>query len=492
MTPLIVHNNQRFLQQQIPFADDDQWHITAVELLTNGNGLVGLHPLDRMNPHRLLSVFVDRESSSIKLMGVEYHTDALEHRSLANEFPRMRYFESVLAEEYGYAISDSPAPEPVRKYSPQRGNGIRYIPGHDDMEMHEVSVGPIHAGIIEPGHFAFLCHGETVYHLKVELGYQHRGVEKLMLGMREQDRIALSESIAGDTVLGHAGAHCRAMESLANMQVGLPAQILRCVSEELERIAMHLSGLAGISNDVGYALVSSSYGRLRTLAINALAELTGSRFGRGFNVYGGVRFALTNDIRERIRHNLMTIRKDVQSINDQLFSSTGILIRFNELGVISAEEAQRLGLTGPAVRASGGELDTRVHFPYGAYRYFPIALLTLKTGDVAARTRIRTLEIEDSLRMVLDMLENFPDGPIRGETEALEPSSGVITLVEGWRGEIVHAAFTTEQRTLQQYSILDPSCINWTAMPVAMRGTAISDFPLCNKSFDLSYAGHDL
>ena len=498
MTPLTVRNNQRFRTPDIPFVDAEQWRQYASDSMVDGCRIVGLYPIDNTAPHRLFSVFVDSASSSIKILGVEVSPDRLELHGLANAFPQMRYFESALVEEYGYVVSDTSGLRPVRKHTPAQLLDLPRIPTHPDMEMHEVAVGPIHAGVIEPGHFRFRCHGETVYHLDIALGYQHRGVERMMLGMQDPPhgvrslRIALAESIAGDTALGHAGAHCRAMESLAGAQIGLPAQATRCVGEELERVAMHLSGLAGITNDVGYALVSSSYGRLRTLAINSLAEWSGSRFGRGFYTYGGVRHFLNDSIRERIRRDLETIRHDVQIINNELFASTGILLRYNEVGVVGRDDARRLGLTGPAGRSAGVELDTRVHFPYGAYRYFPVSLITLKTGDIAARTRIRTLEIDDSLRLLLDLLENFPEGPARQEVDSPAPLSGVITLVEGWRGEIAHAAFTDVRGTLLQYRILDPSCINWTAMPIALRRTAISDFPLCNKSFDLSYAGHDL
>ena len=492
MTPLRVRNGQSFLLRDIPFCGTDAWRQSAADAMTEGCRLVGLYPLDKNNPRRLVSVFADSASSIIRIYGAESDSDAMNLPSLASEFPQTQYFESALAEEYGYRISDNASLRPVRKLSPPGSPARAHLLAQSGIEMHEVAVGPIHAGIIEPGHFAFQCHGETVYNLEVELGYQHRGIEKLILEAHDHQRIPLSESIAGDTVIGHAGAHCMAMESLANAQLSLHAQVLRCVCEELERIAMHLAGLSGIANDVGFALVSSSYGRLRTLAINSLADLTGSRFGRGLHVYGGVRFALTDEIHGNIRHNLMNIRDDVQIIDAHMFSSAGILTRFNEVGIVSGEEAVLLGITGPAARASGRELDTRLHFPYGAYRYYPVSLFTLNTGDVAARIRLRTLELEDSIRAILDMFDTLPGGPIRGEMDKPAPDSGVVVLVEGWRGEIVHAAFTTGERELRQYRIHDPSCINWTALPLALRGTAISDFPLCNKSFDLSYAGHDL
>jgi len=359
-------------------------------------------------------------------------------------------------------------------------------------EVHEVAVGPIHAGVIEPGHFRFQCHGELVYNLEINLGYQHRGVEDLLLQSTPNQRIILSESIAGDTVIGNTYAHCSAVESLSDIQIGFRAQVIRSIAEELERIAMHLSGLGGIANDIGFALVASSYGRLRTDVINSLAFIFGSRFGRGLFVYGGVRFDLTDKNLSKIISNLQVVKNDISSINEYLFSSIGALTRFESSGTVSNSLAQQIGLVGLAARSCEIEEDTRVHFPYGAYRYNPISLITLSSGDVFARARLRALEIDESLRFIFDQLENLPAGEIKNTVQNTAANKGVVSIVEGWRGEIVHTLLTNENGNLSLYKIKDPSFNNWYGLSLALRKTGISDFPLCNKSFDLSYAGHDL
>ncbi len=359
-------------------------------------------------------------------------------------------------------------------------------------EVHEVAVGPIHAGVIEPGHFRFQCHGELVYNLEINLGYQHRGVEELLLKANQNQRIILSESIAGDTTIGHVFAHCNAIENLSNTQLSLRAEVIRTIASEIERIAMHLSALGGIANDVGFALPASSYGRLRTLAINSLAAICGSRFGRGLFVYGGVRFDLNETIINTVVENLKIINDDVREINKYLFSSVGALSRFEETGIVNTNLAKSIGLVGLAARASGIEEDTRINFPYGAYRYNPISMITLATGDVFARARMRAIEIEETIRFVFDQIENIPQGEIKSEHGRMAANSGVVSIVEGCRGEIVHIVFTDEARVLSNYKIKDPSFNNWYGLSLALRETAISDFPLCNKSFDLSYAGHDL
>ena len=190
--------------------------------------------------------------------------------------------------------------------------------------------------------------------------------------------------------------------------------------------------------------------------------------------------------------NLEIVKKDVNATNNFLFSSTGALTRFENTGIVKNDIAQEIGLVGIAGRASGIETDTRINFPYGAYRYFPVSLITLPTGDVFARARLRALEIDESLRFIFEQFQNIPAGEIKSDFGNVEPSSGVISIVEGWRGEIIHTAFTDESGKMIQYKIKDPSFNNWYGLNLALRKTAISDFPLCNKSFDLSYAGHDL
>ncbi|MGL4368221.1 MAG: hydrogenase [Spirochaetota bacterium] len=454
--------------------------------------MIGLFPVSRNEPSKLISALADPSSASVYIIAGEFPKDTLEFESFANQYPHTNYFECELAESYGYNPLNHPWLRPVRTQKFILGN----IPYSDYKlwgdEVHEVAVGPIHAGIIEPGHFRFQCHGELVHNLEINLGYQHRGIEDLLLHADKNAMIPIAESIAGDTVIGHTYAHCSAIESLTRTSVSLRAQIIRSIAEEMERIAMHLSGLGGISNDIGLAIASASYGRLRTLMINSLAALCGSRFGRGLFVYGGVRFDFTDQVLAQIINGMKTVRKEVTEINNFLFSTTSALIRLEHTGIVLPELAQKIGMVGLAARASGIELDTRTNRPYGAYRYSPLSVLTLQEGDVFARSRLRALEIDESFNFIFDQLGNIPNGEIRTGGGEIMPDTGVISITEGWRGEIVHAVFSGDTGEIMQYKIKDPSFSNWYGLSMSLRKTAISDFPLCNKSYDLSYCGHDL
>lgn len=493
MNSLQVQNNQCFKLDEINFSDEFSFRKTVLKHLSNDFRMIGLFPPDKTEPGKIIAILADSNASLLYIVGGEFSNDKLEFESFAGLFPQTNYFECELAENYAYTPVNHPWLRPVRKQNVIEGNKEYQFYKLEGDEVHEVAVGPIHAGIIEPGHFRFQCHGELVHNLEINLGYQHRGVEELLLKANPNRRIMLSESIAGDTVIGHTYAHCNAIESLANTQISLRAQVIRAIAEELERTAMHLAGLGGVSNDIGLAIAASSYGRLRTLAINSLAELCGSRFGRGLFVYGGVRFDFNSENIKNIMKNLTTVRNDVAVINSFLFSSTGALVRFEKTGAVSQDLASKAGLVGLAARSCDLKLDTRINYPYGAYRYFPVSQMTLSTGDVFARSYLRALEIDESLRFIFEQIENLPDGEVVNETAGnAEPDSGVISITEGWRGEVVHIAFTDKKGKIVQYKIKDPSFNNWYGLSLALRKTEISDFPLCNKSFDLSYAGHDL
>ena len=492
MSAMKIQNGQSFLSADIEYARGSQFIDNVASLLSEGHRLVGLFPPAEKDPRRLLAVLADPDSAQFVLCAGEFDPGKLTFESMAKDHPQTAYFECELAEKYGYIPANHPWLRPVRGHTLNpSGRAYRNYQLEGD-EVHEVAVGPIHAGVIEPGHFRFQCHGETVYNLEINLGYQRRGVEKLIMESEPAKRIMLAESAAGDTVIGHAYAHCAAMESLSDAQIGLRAHVIRSIAEELERTAMHLAGLGGIANDIGFALASASYGRLRTLAINSFAALCGSRFGRGLLTYGGVRFDFDDEVIADISAKLDTIAHDVAEINDVMFSLTGALIRFENTGTVTKETAEKIGMVGIAARASGVETDTRVNRPYGAYRYSPISLLTIQSGDVFARARLRALEMYESLRFIKEQIETIPGGAVKTGTGEARASSGVISVVEGWRGEIMHAVFTGADGKIAQYKIKDPSFNNWHGLSAALRGTAISDFPLCNKSFDLSYAGHDL
>lgn len=490
--PLEVQNNQCFDVASIPFFDANDFQQNVIDAISNGYRMIALTTIDRNMPENLIAVLLNNSSSTIRIIGGYFKKSLLEFNSFAFQFPHTNYFECELSEEYGYIPRNHPWLRPVRKQNVILGNNYYQFFKIEGEEIHEVPVGPIHAGIIEPGHFRFQCHGEIVYNLEISLGYQHRGIEELLIEANSNQRIILAESIAGDTTIGHTFTHCNAIESLSQTNLTLRAEIIRTIVLELERIAMHLSGLSGIANDIGFALAASSYGRLRTLAINSLALLCGSRFGRGLFVYGGVRYDLNDEIINSIKKNLEIIKCDLYQINNYFFNSTGVLTRLEETGIITKELAKSIGLVGLAARSTGLEEDIRINFPYSAYRYNIIPVITLSSGDVFARARLRALEIDESLRFIQDQLDNLPEGSTRTDVGKIKGNSGVVSLVEGWRGEIVHIVITNSAGKIIQYKIKDPSFNNWYGLSLALRKTPISDFPLCNKSFDLSYAGHDL
>ncbi len=242
----------------------------------------------------------------------------------------------------------------------------------DGDEIHEVAVGPVHAGIIEPGHFRFQCHGEYVFHLEISLGYQHRGVERALIGGPDKRTIPYMETLAGDTTIGHALAYCEAVESLAACKVPARAQVLRAIALELERLANHTGDLGTLANDIGYLPTASYCGRIRGDFLNLTALICGNRFGRGLLRPGGVLFDLDEARQKQLEERLTQARKDVTSAVELLWNSSSVRARFENAGPVSRETALELGLVGLAARASGIEHDVRIQFPSGIYRFAQI------------------------------------------------------------------------------------------------------------------------
>ncbi|HEX2961365.1 MAG TPA: NADH-quinone oxidoreductase subunit C [Ignavibacteriales bacterium] len=294
MKRLTVQNQRPFELSLVPELTAAEFEAEGRQILSEGSRMMGLFEVEKTSGgKKVLAVFGNNETSQIYIVKCVFPKEGERFRSFADEFPNTNYFECELAENSGILPEGHPWLRPVRKQNTILGNIPYQFYRVEGDEVHEVAVGPVHAGVIEPGHFRFQCHGETVYHLEISLGYQHRGIEKLLLKADDNKRALLVESIAGDTVIGHSMAYSLAMEALSKTGVSLRASVIRSIAEELERVAMHLSGLSGVANDVGFAIGAAAYGRLRTLVINSLLLISGSRFGRGLVRPGGVMYDLT-------------------------------------------------------------------------------------------------------------------------------------------------------------------------------------------------------
>ena len=415
------------------------------------------------------------------------------YHELTSEFPALHCFERELHEQTGMRIAGHPWLKPIRYEGKDQGAMVGY-PFYrlEGKEVHEVAVGPIHAGVIEPGSFRFQCLGEQVHHLEIQLGYQHRGVEKQLL-LRNPLRLApLVETIAGDSSIAHAWAYCAAVEALADRELAVEVEFARAILLELERVAMHLAGLSGLSTDIGFLQGATTYGRLRTTAINTSMQLCGSRFGKTALRPGGVRVVTSPESLGSVRANVQLMQHDLALVNDLFLGARTVQHRLRGVGVLATATACALGVVGPSARASGVAIDARSGRSDGAYAELPLAMQVAQEGDCQARSSVRIRELDASLAWLAAALERC--GPLRelSPSLVLAPATFVVTLIEGWRGEVVHCVETGPAGELLHYKVQDPSLRNWMGLAIAMRGNEISDFPICNKSFDLSYCGHDL
>lgn len=483
MNWLITENKKRVNINEIPVLNINDLRQEVFEL---SKRVIGFFGKNEGNKVRLFVVLADDEEGKLYVSSSIFEENEKEYESLTQILPAFHMFEREFYEEFGIKPLNHPWLKPIRNHKKE----YEFFE-MDGEEVHQVAVGPIHAGVIEPGHFRFMCHGEKIYDLEIQLGWQHRGVEDLMLS---QPSNQLAESICGDSVIAQNLAYSNAIESLSDVETTNKAQLIRLIALEMERSAIHIGDLGAIAGDIAYLMGASIFGATRTLVINTMLEISGSRFGRGLITTGGVNYDIDEELSNKILSVLEKVSADVERTTKTMLNSPTVASRLEKTGIVSEEKARSLGLVGMATRASGVNIDTRFDFKEKWYQ--DIENRTIKAdGDVYSRTRLRYKEIKQSfhiIRRLLEKLQTYKEEQLTVELSQMQPNSFVVSMTEGWRGEVVHIAMTDSNSKLSRYKIKDASFNNWFALAMAVRNNGISDFPLCNKSFNLSYCGNDL
>lgn len=500
-----VQNQETVPISAIPVLHYGQFYALVIEWMKQSNiHCVNYYAYWQGNTLKFICCLADDLAKDIKVLSHEMpRKEKMQLTSITREVYVFHIFEREISENFGIEFIYSPWDKPVR-YAFNRANHNQVINNYpfykiQSEELHEVGVGPIHAGVIEPGHFRFLCNGETVLHLEIQLGWQHRGVEDLYFKKPALiQRTVLSESIAGDTSVGHSHAFVSLMESMGNVTIGKRLEIERTIALELERIAMHVGDLGNMNIGLAYQLASSVFGTLRTPVINYTQTWCGNRFGKGLNRVGGTHYPFTDELTEKLTKLLDNFEKSFAPMSERFFSLPSALMRMEAIGKVTKIQMELIGAVGMTARMAGITRDVRTSHPTATYKEYAITSDTVENGDVWARAYLRKLEIENSMTYIrnllseLNKIKELSPKPLPSVDLKLEPNSFGISLVEGWRGEICHCAVTDSAGEIMHYKVKDPSVHNWMALALSLRDLEISDFPINNKSYSLSYCGHDL
>ena len=497
---ITIQNNETIDFENIPLLSYEDFTGINISFLKDvNNHCVNYFGIPVTNGIILVCCIANDSKSRIKLTRCKINlSEGTLYSSLTSKNTAFHMFERELAEQYGIKYNDHPWLKPVRypvdRFSKREQIGNYPFYQIDSEELHEVGVGPIHAGVIEPGHFRFICKGEQIIHLEIQLGYQHRGIEKMFAsGISPQKMNILAESIAGDTVAGHTSAFSNMWNSLCGIETPEYLQFVRVLALELERIAVHTGDLSAICGDIAYQLGASVYGRLRTPIINFMQSWCGSRFTKSLIKHNCCHYPFTDELKDKLLGTLNDYEKDFDEMSDKFMHNPGCLLRLEKTGVVTFEQAVDIGAVGMSAKASGLKRDIRYSHPYAYYTGAGYEPVIKHHGDVYSRTQVRVAEIRQSISYIRKLVEQVPLFDLSVlEPSKPKPDSISISLIEGWRGEICHCAVTDSEGNIKMYKIKDPSLHNWTALALAVRRNEISDFPICNKSFNLSYCGFDL
>jgi len=473
--------------------------------LIAGHHDVGAH--DGADRLRAVYLFTAANRDRRVELHVPLRRDAPEVPSLAGlSFPAGR-FEREMRDLFGIVPTDHPLPARLVRHFhwPQGWHPMLADagepPAFGDVDgpypfrtvegpgVYEIPVGPVHAGMIEPGHFRFSVVGETILNLKARLWFVHKGIEKLFQGRRPDDAVELAERVSGDTAVGHTLAFCHAIEDAHQLTVDPDALRIRGILLELERLYNHITDIGALCNDVGHGILNSHAQRVREQLLRINDSVTGHRLLRGAIHPGGATVTALPDPAQ-----LAAIGVDIAEIVALALGNTVVADRFTGTAVLTPTQATDLGTLGYVARASGLTVDARHDHPF-LPETVPRTEHTRTDGDVLSRFLVRAEEITHSIRLITTLVESLGGRLVAAATA---PPAGVgssrsgVGIIEGWRGTIVHRVELAADGTLTRVKIVDPSFVNWPALPVALADTIVPDFPLTNKSFNLSYAGNDL
>ena len=457
----------------------------------------------------LYYVFALDAARAFFILRVPLPADKPEFPSLANAIPAADVQEREIQDLFGLKLIGHPNPRrcalhddwpdvhPLRKdfdlhtqLPPFVGerHKFREVEGEG---VFQVPVGPVHAGIIEPGHFLFSVAGEPVLHLQMRLFYTHKGTEKLFENLPVTHGVRLAESISGDSSFAHATAFCHAIERAADAEAPTRARALRTLCLELERLYNHIGDIGAIATDVAFVVANMHAMRLKERVLRVNEQLTGNRLLRGMARLGGVRFDWDAGQIKALENLAVGLGPEFDSLVELIGNSSSTRDRIEDTGILKPKVARDLGVVGIAGRASGFDHDLRRDFPHAAYDRVKFRVPVYQEGDVARRMQVRIDEVRESLAIIQQLLADLPGGAVHAEIGDLPDGRTALGYVEGWRGEIYHWIRTAPGNRLSRCKVKDPSLQNWPALSEAILGNIVPDFPVVNKSFNLSYSGTD-
>ena len=500
-TPLPGASGMRLLAVTV-----DSWHSCAADLAAGGGRLLSLWAEGSDEVTVFAAVIAE---PVVLVIALELPATSATYPDLEDLFPAAARLQRAAADLCGVRTRDSDE-RPWLRHTAWPANYLPLVnesaPASEGPPLpeqypfvrvagegvHEIPVGPVHAGIIEPGHFRFSVVGEKVLRLEERLGYVHKGIERRFSELAAVDGVRLAARVSGDSAVAYSWAYCQALEGIAGAPVPPRAAWLRALALECERIANHLGDLGALGNDAGFAFGLAQFSRLKEQWLRAMESALGQRYLMDFIVPGGVASNVQPDRLAQLAACATGIASDAVAIRAIYDEHAGVRDRFAGAGIVTPQLATQLGLCGLAGRASAQAKDLRADMPCFPYTELAVRKVVRTEGDVAARVAVRFDELQESARLIAELANRIPDGEFHAAVAPAARAGLGVGLVEGWRGPVLVALRIGADGRILRCHPHDPSWQNWPVLEHAIIGNIVPDFPLINKSFNLSYSGHDL